>query len=457
MSDLIGETLGHYRIFEKIGEGGMGEVYRAHDERLDRDVAIKVLLKEVSEKPDRLERFEREAKAVAKLAHPNILDVYELGEHEGRPYMATELLEGVSLSHSIPDSGMPWRKAVEIGAAIADGLAAAHGKSIVHRDLKPENVFITADGRVKVLDFGLARIKEPVDPEAETVTLRPAGTVPGTMMGTVGYMSPEQLRGEPVDARSDVFALGCVLYELLSGKAAFLRESSAETTAAILKEDPPHLADSGVKLPGELERSVERCLEKSPEARFQSASDLAFALRSVITGHSVPVMTASGDEVRVAAGSTKRAFRRYALMAVGLVVALVALWWIQTQRGSDEEARTESPEFTSMTVVPVTTFGTVRDAAISPDGRQLAYVRREAGQYSIWVRQVATGSEVEVVPPQDRLMAGSAFAPDGEHVFFLRMENPTTASMLRVPTLGGEVKRIVEDADSPPTFSPDGK
>ena len=457
MRDLIGETLGHYRIVEKIGEGGMGEVYRAHDERLDRDVAIKVLLKEVSENSDRLERFEREAKAVAKLAHPNILDVYELGEHEGRPYMATELLEGVSLSHSIPDSGMPWRKAVEIGAAIADGLAAAHGKSIVHRDLKPENVFITADGRVKVLDFGLARIKEPVDPEAETVTLRPAGTVPGTMMGTVGYMSPEQLRGEPVDARSDVFALGSVLYEMVCGKAAFLRESAAETTAAILKEEPPPLTASGVDFPVELERSIRRCVEKSPDARFQSASDLAYNLRSISTGPAVPAETGRSDQPPVVTGPAGAKFGRYALMTAGLAVVVLASWWFVDQRGTHDEARTESPEFTSMTVVPVTTIGTVLNAAISPDGRQLAYVRREAGQYSIWVRQVATGSEVEVVPPQDRLMAGSAFAPDGEHVFFLRMENPTTASMLRVPTLGGEVKRIVEDADSPPTFSPDGK
>ncbi|MBD3856736.1 MAG: serine/threonine protein kinase, partial [Acidobacteria bacterium] len=228
MQDLIGRTLGHYRIVEKIGEGGMGEVYRAHDERLDRDVAVKVLHESVAQDANRLARFEREAKAVAQLAHPNILEIWDFGREGGVTYAVTELLDGQNLRQSIPPSGMPWQKVVEIGAAIADGLAAAHGKGIVHRDLKPENIFITSDGRVKILDFGLAQVKVPMEEEAETATMTPAGTVAGTVMGTMGYMSPEQLRGEPSDARSDIFALGCVLYEMLSGKAAFLRKTTAE-------------------------------------------------------------------------------------------------------------------------------------------------------------------------------------------------------------------------------------
>ena len=287
MQDLIGTTLGHYRIVEKIGEGGMGVVYRAHDERLDRDVAIKVIHEEVARNPDRLARFEREAKAVAKLDHPNILAIHDFGTDQGVTFAVTELLDGQNLRQSIPASGMPWQKVVEMGAAIADGLAAAHGKGIVHRDLKPENVFVTSDGRVKVLDFGLAQVKEPVEEDAETATLTPAGTVAGTVMGTIGYMSPEQLRGEPSDARSDIFALGCVLYEMLSGKTAFLRSSTAETHAAILKEEPPSLSDSGTTLPVELERAIRRCLEKSPDARFQSVSDLAYNLRSVSTDQAV--------------------------------------------------------------------------------------------------------------------------------------------------------------------------
>ncbi|MDB4306017.1 protein kinase [bacterium] len=287
MRDLIGRTLGHYRIVEKIGEGGMGEVYRAHDERLDRDVAIKVLHEAVARDPDRLARFEREAKAVAKLAHLNILEIWDFGREGGVTYAVTELLDGQNLRQSIPTSGMPWQKVIEIGAAIGDGLAAAHGKGIVHRDLKPENVFITSDGRVKILDFGLAQVKEPVEEEAETATLTPAGTVAGTVMGTMGYMSPEQLRGEPSDARSDIFALGCVLYEMLSGKAAFLRKTTAETTAAILKEEPERVSSTGIVLPAEVERSIHRCLEKSPDARFQSASDLAYNLKSISTDQTV--------------------------------------------------------------------------------------------------------------------------------------------------------------------------
>jgi len=288
---MIGTTLGHYRIVNKIGEGGMGEVYRAHDERLDRDVAIKVLPEDVAGDSDRLRRFEREANAIAKLAHPNVLEIWDFGAEDGVTYAVTELLEGQNLRARIPTSGLPWQKVVQFGAAIADGLAAAHGKGIVHRDLKPENVFVTSDGRVKILDFGLAQVKEPVEEEAETATLTPAGTMPGTVMGTVGYMSPEQVRGQPSDARSDIFALGCVLYEMLTGKIVFARDSTADTQAAILKEEPPALTALGVALPAEVDRTVHRCLEKSPEARFQSASDLAYNLRTITTDQPIPMAT----------------------------------------------------------------------------------------------------------------------------------------------------------------------
>jgi TolB-like protein/tetratricopeptide (TPR) repeat protein len=247
----------------------------------------------VAQDADRLARFEREAKAVAKLDHPNILAIHNFGTEGGVTYAVTELLDGQDLRPSIPPSGMPWQKVVEIGAAIADGLAAAHGKGIVHRDLKPDNVFITSDGRVKILDFGLAQVKEPIHEEAETATLTPAGTVAGTVMGTMGYMSPEQLRGETADARSDIFALGCVLYEMLSGQTAFLRGSTAETTAAILMEEPPPLPASDVAVSAQIERIARRCLEKSPEARFQSTRDLAFALRQVASTQ-VPAPTSRG-------------------------------------------------------------------------------------------------------------------------------------------------------------------
>ena len=279
MRDLIGRTLGHYRIVEKIGEGGMGEVYRAHDERLDRDVAIKVLHESVAQDADRLARFEREAKAVAKLDHPNILAIHQLGTHEGSPFIVTELLDGESLRNKFPPGGMAWREAAEIGAAVAEGLAAAHRKNIVHRDLKPENIFLTSDGRVKILDFGLARIMLPADEEAETATLTPGGTAAGAVMGTVGYMSPEQATGRPVDSRSDLFSLGTVLFEMLAGRRPFEGDSGAGTLAALLRDDPPPLAGVDPKVA----RLVERCLQKDASERFQSAVELKAAIEASLT------------------------------------------------------------------------------------------------------------------------------------------------------------------------------
>jgi len=278
MRDLIGRTLGHYRIVEKIGAGGMGEVYLAHDERLDRDVAIKVLHEDVAQDADRLARFEREAKAVAKLNHPNILAIHQLGTHEGSPFIVTELLDGESLRGRIPPGGMAWQKAAEIGAAVAEGLAAAHRKNIIHRDLKPENIFLTSDGRVKILDFGLARIMLPADEKAETATLTPGGTVAGTVMGTVGYMSPEQAEGRPIDTRSDLFSLGTILYEMLGGRRPFEDDSAVGTLAALLRDDPPPLVGVDPKVA----RLVKRCLQKDVAERFQSAVEVKSAIEECL-------------------------------------------------------------------------------------------------------------------------------------------------------------------------------
>ena len=228
---MIGTTLGHFRITARIGAGGMGEVWCAHDERLDRDVAVKVLPAEVAGDPDRLARFEREAKALARLSHPNILQIFEFGEDQETSFAVTELLEGETLRDLLGRGALPWRKAVKTAAAIADGLAAAHAQGIVHRDLKPENVFMTADGWVKVLDFGLAKVQHGPIAEQDTLS-SPQGTHPGTVLGTVGYMAPEQVRGEAADHRSDVFALGCVLHEMLTGRQPFRRETAVETMTA---------------------------------------------------------------------------------------------------------------------------------------------------------------------------------------------------------------------------------
>src|SRR2546425_1872955 len=278
-----GTRLARYEIRSKIGEGGMGEVYRARDEKLNRDVEIKVLPATFSQNVDRLRRFEQEAQAAGALNHPNILAVYDVGTHDGAPYVVSELLEGESLKERLGDGPLAQRKTIDYAVQMAHGLAAAHDKGIIHRDLKPDNLFITRDDRIKILDFGLAKLVEPVkEGVAQTeIATRKVQTDPGTVMGTVGYMSPEQVRGRAVDHRSDIFSFGAVLYEMLSGQRAFHGDSAVETLNAILKEEPPELTTTNRNIAPALERVVWHCLEKSPERRFQSATDVAFALETV--------------------------------------------------------------------------------------------------------------------------------------------------------------------------------
>lgn len=312
-----GSRLGPYEIVGSLGSGGMGEVYRACDERLQRDVAIKVLPKAVACDPARLARFEREARALARLSHPAILSIFDFGREGETTFAVTELLEGETLRERLGREQLSWRRAVEIAAAVAEGLASAHGCGIVHRDLKPENLFLTLDGRVKILDFGLARLDRDEAADGATLSLTPSCSVPGTILGTVGYMAPEQVRGEPADARSDIFALGCVLYEMLTRHRAFKRETAAETLTAILKDPAPELAFSAPDVPAELEDLVGRCLEKNPGERFQSASDLAFDLREA-------ARMGAGASRRPAAGS--RAGRVAGLAAAALVLTAGAVF-----------------------------------------------------------------------------------------------------------------------------------
>jgi eukaryotic-like serine/threonine-protein kinase len=285
--------LGPYEILAPLGAGGMGEVYRARDTRLQRDVAIKVLPKHLADDPDRGMRFEREARAVAALSHPNIIAIHDVGAEGPVVYAVMELLDGETLGSRLRRGRLPLRKAVDVGAAIAEGLAAAHARGIVHRDLKPENIFLTADGRVKLLDFGLARMPEPTPPASGATRTTPGGlTVPGMTMGTAGYMAPEQVRGEAVDARSDVFALGCVLSEMVTGEPAFVRETVTETLSAILHGEPAGLAGSSPGVPRSLGQVIRRCLAKDPVDRFQSTSDLPFAIRSSIDVDAEPAPAA---------------------------------------------------------------------------------------------------------------------------------------------------------------------
>ena len=300
MTLAAGSRLGPYEILSPLGAGGMGEVYRARDPRLGRDVAIKVLPASFSQDADRLRRFEQEAKAAGLLNHPNITAVHDIGRAgDGAPYVVQELLEGETLRASLAGGRLPQRKTIDYAIQIARGLAAAHDKGIVHRDLKPDNVFVTTDGRVKILDFGLAKLTHTEERgPATSLPTASAGTEPGVVMGTLGYMSPEQVRGKAADARSDLFALGAILYEMLSGKRAFQGDSAADTMSAILREDPPDLSVTNASVSPELERVVRHCLEKSPDQRFHSAHDVAFALETM-SGASAPRLEASKRRIPV--------------------------------------------------------------------------------------------------------------------------------------------------------------
>jgi eukaryotic-like serine/threonine-protein kinase len=346
-----GDRLGPYEILAPIGAGGMGEVYRARDSRLDREVAIKVLPEQLAGDSQALARFEREAKAVAALSHPNILVLFDVGEHEGIRYAVTELLAGETLRDRLNRSPLPWRKTVELGVALADGLAAAHGKEIIHRDIKPANIFLTDDGHVKILDFGLARWQGTKVPTDETATLDE--TQAGAVMGTAGYMSPEQVRGEKAGAPSDIFSLGCVLYEAVTGRRAFPGKSAGDTMAAILKDDPAAITDSGKQAPPELERVIERCLAKNPAQRFHSAHDLAFALRSILTttGDQRPAVPPQG-------GRRRAVLSIAAAILVILVAAAGLLYWRSRNAQSID----------SLAVLPFANMGGSPDSDYLSDG-----------------------------------------------------------------------------------------
>jgi Tol biopolymer transport system component len=366
MSLSPGSRLGPYEIVAPLGAGGMGEVYRAKDTRLQRDVAVKVLPASFSSDADRLRRFEQEARAAGALNHPNILAIFDIGSVEGAPYVVSELLEGESLRQRLSEGPLPPRKVVEYAVQFAQGLAAAHEKGIVHRDLKPENLFVTKDGRIKILDFGLAKLTQKDDAVGDAaVTLTAAvDTQPGVVLGTVGYMSPEQVRGRAADHRSDLFSFGAVLYEMLAGQRAFRGDLSIETMNAILKDDPPEISAADRKFPLALERLVRRCLEKSPEDRFQSARDLAFAL-DALSGYSTP----SAVSVVAAEGLPRKWL--LPLAAGVLLLIAVGVWLLRPGAGS-----TALPLYHQLTFER----GLIYAARFAPDGRSIYYSASWNGQ-----------------------------------------------------------------------------
>src|SRR5439155_1946566 len=381
-----GTRLGRYEIRSKIGEGGMGEVYRARDTQLGRDVAVKVLPPTYSVDEHRLSRFEQEASAASALNHPNILIVHDIGSHDGSPYVVSELLEGETLRKRISGAALAQRRAIGYALEIANGLAAAHEKGIVHRDLKPDNIFITKDGRVKILDFGIAKLTQAEGTRSQTdIPTRRVDTGPGVVLGTVGYMSPEQVRGQAVDHRSDIFSFGAILYEMLSGRRAFHGESAADTMSAILKEDPADLSDTNQNISPTLERLVNHCLEKNPEARFHSASDLAFALEAIsgssgVSSQTMTAMTALPARARI---------RKQLPWIVAGIFAVAFLFALPFAFLYFRRPSTQAPAAARFLIPPPEKADYVGNPVISPDGRLILFgVRDASGKESLWIRQL---------------------------------------------------------------------
>ena len=440
-----GTRLGPYEIQSPLGADGMGEVYRARDARLNRDVAIKILPASFSADPDRLQRFAQEARAAAALNHANILSIYDIGDDRGAPYVVSELLEGETLRDRLSNGALTSRKAIEYAQQIARGLAAAHEKGIVHRDLKPENLFITNDGHVKILDFGLAKFTRPeADLSDEAPTIQVA-TEAGTVLGTAGYMSPEQVRGKRADSRSDIFSFGAILYEMLSGKRAFHGDSAADTMSAILKEEPPDLAETNRNVSPALERIVRHCLEKNPAERFQSARDVAFNLEAL-----TDVSTSSRSGLR--AVPEQKPVRRWLLPLLGGLLLLAS--WAGVYRIARRGTVTANPTFHEVTF----RNGIVWDARFAPDGQTIVYGAAWDGhpQEVFSTRFDSSDSRSLGLPPAQILSISSK----GEMAVALHPTNfsPFTqaGTLARVPLAGGAPREVFENvtwAD----WAPDGQ
>jgi Tol biopolymer transport system component len=426
----------------------MGEVYRARDTRLGRDVAIKVLPEALSHDADRLRRFEQEARAIAALNHPNILGIHDIGAHDGAPFLVSEFLEGQTLREKLISGPLPVRRAIEYALGIAQGLAAAHEKGVVHRDLKPENVFVTRDGRIKVLDFGLAKLVRPEENHEPAVTLADP-TLPGTVMGTVGYMSPEQVRGEACDTRSDIFSFGAVLYEMLTGKRAFKRETSAETMTAILRDEPQALNDSGWDGPLELQRILARCLEKNVARRFQSASDLAFAIES-LSGTSTGTSAGTSTAKSVPQPKSRRA-RLPWVIAAALLVGIAV--WEMFRPAAAPANPLEKAHFTR-----VTDFESV-EAAISPDGKFVAFISDHDGPFDVWLTQVGSGRSVNLTQGKAGPLPGPlrsvGFSGDGSEIWLGGGDVGMRPRLM--PLTGGTPRNFLGEETVNLAWSPDGE